>query len=161
MRGVTRITRRQAAQAFNLGAPLDMALRDVPEKRERKEGERREWHFQRECVTYLRKIQQFDKALRFMAPGCMSTRLTEVQRYFAHAQGYSAGWLDLWLFYEKPGLFKIRVVELKMGDNKPTPEQRDWLGMMDRLAGFGVDVECRVISDDLKEFCDVVDKLRA
>ena len=146
-RKMTRITRREAALANLVNAPLEMEI-SVPEKRVRDPNQYREYHLQQACIKLLRERQRYDKSLRFIAAGAAQNKLTERQRGFAKAMGWERGICDLILIRNIP--FRILWCELKLPGKKLSTEQRDWFSWL-RVAN----IPCHRI-DTLSDFATLL-----
>lgn len=123
---MTRITRREAALAFNLGMPLDRELVPVKEKRKSDPNAPKEWrNVQAPCIKWLRDYQQYHKNLEFIAT------LTESKRDPARANvakmmGLKRGPHDVLLFRAYADRCRILWVEFKLPGKDLSEEQKTW-----------------------------------
>lgn len=146
----TRITQREAAQAWNIGAPLDMPLKTVRAKRVVDPNAPREWRdVQAPCVKWLREYQRHQPNLEFVAT------LTEAKRDVARAavakmMGLKRGPHDLLLFRRSVGQCKIMWVEFKLSGKDLSDEQEGWAKWMEVASVPWARV------DNLKDFQRVV-----
>lgn len=152
-----RVTRRQYAQAFNLGAPLDAELKPIAPKRTHDPAAAKEWHLQRDCISAIRARQKYDKDLAFMAPGAAQNNLKPAQRGFAKLMGWQAGLADIWLMRRyphglQPASLKWAVVELKLPRKPLSDEQAAWFKWLESAG-----IPCYRI-DELGAFLAVLDK---
>ena len=147
---VVRLTKRQAAQLFNLSAPLDAELRAVPEKRARDPNAPVEWRIHASMVKCIRERQQYDKELRFLSPqheGQRDAKRANISKML----GLQRGLPDIWLLRRQSHTLKIGVVEVKVPGGKLSPEQLDWFAWL-QAAG----VECHRC-DNVQEFVRILD----
>lgn len=147
-----RITRREAALAFALGAPLDMDV-VIPAKKVRDPNAPREWRLQAECVKNIRQRQAYDKSLRFIAAGAAQSRLTEKQKGFAKMIGFGSGIPDIILMRLKDGGIKFHWVELKLPGKGLSTPQKEWFEFL-QAGGMKRD---RV--DNIKDFLRILDTI--
>lgn len=149
---MTRLTKRESALSFLLGAPLDMDV-PIPEKKKRDPKAPREWRLQAECVKNIRERQKYDKSLRFIAAGAAQSRLTEKQKGFAKMIGFGSGIPDIILIRLKDSALKFHWVELKLPGKGLSEPQKSWFEF---LAAGGVP---RDRIDNLKDFLKILDAI--
>lgn len=149
------LTRRQFAQAYNLGAPLDAPLREVPKKRAKATGER-EWRLQAAAVKATRERMRYDKNLWYEVNLIEGARDPH-RRAMAAMMGMQRGPNDFTLYRRfpanstsGPSLLTVRI-EFKLPGGCLTPEQEAWFAFH-RSAG----VRCELM-DNLADFLRVLD----
>lgn len=119
---MARLTRRQAALAWNANAPLDMSV-DVPPPRAKSRN--LEWRLQCECVKICREWMAIRKDFRFLAPQPEGQRDPK-RAANAKAAGLQSGPADLWLMRIVGNALSIECVELKIGRNPLSDNQEEW-----------------------------------
>ena len=165
---MTRITRRQAAQAFNLSAPLDMALKDVPEKRKPDPNALKEWRIQAAAIKALRARMAVDKNLWYeinLIEGVRTPARAAMMKMMGGQQGpndltlYRRVQNPLTAMARRAGLtaetngysLHVHRIEFKLPGRNLTPAQEAWFAFH-RSCG----VPCSRV-DNLQEFLRILD----
>ena len=119
---MARITRRQAALAYNSQAPLDAPLRAVPAKQAKRTYP--EADLQRACVAYLR-LRRNRGDLQWIAHN-PERALSPAQRGRARSMGLEGGCSDILVFLVKDGVQFTTFIELKAPHGVMSDAQKAW-----------------------------------
>lgn len=148
---MARLTKREANASWNIGAPLDMALRDVAPKRARTYPEA---DLQRTCIAHYRARTRVDPVLRawtrLFAVNPHDGKKTPWQRNHCKALGQIPGPFDLQFLDQRTTSFVYTWIEMKSPEGRYTPEQQDFAEWLDATP-----VRCVVVRS-LNEFMAVI-----